>query len=252
VSASWNERKPAERSWKPDSGLDRSARSAEQDDAAGGRACRFTSDGALASIALRVQPRSRRIYAYLRWSSNGKTKEKFVREVNCDLRRENLVQAWIQAKSDRMVLASGSYDSWAGDDAVRAVMRANKGRDTGPELELRRSLYAQGMRYRVNYRHASIPRRSIDIAFVGSRVAVFVDGCYWHGCSEHYRPSRSNEKFWSDKITSNAARDRDTEQRLTAAGWRVVRFWEHHDMALASTEVAQILVSRLRSEIRSR
>lgn len=118
--------------------------------------------------------------------------------------------------------------SWASSPAVRNVMRANRGRDTKPELRLRRALHALGYRYRVDSRPLPSLNRRADLTFPGARVAVFVDGCYWHGCPEHYRqPVANGETYWAPKIAANRARDEDTNARLREAGWRVVRVWEH-------------------------
>lgn len=117
--------------------------------------------------------------------------------------------------------------SWASSVSTRAVMQSNRGKDTRPELALRRELHRRGLRYRVGYRPLETPRRTVDVAFTRRRVAVLVDGCYWHGCPEHYRPARTNARFWSTKITANRERDADTTARLVAAGWTVMRFWEH-------------------------
>lgn len=85
-------------------------------------------------------------------------------------------------------------------------------------------------------------RRTIDIAFPARRLAVFVDGCFWHGCLEHARPSRSNLDFWSPKIERNRARDQETQQHLEHAGWTVVRVWEHED----TVESVERVVARIR------
>jgi len=123
--------------------------------------------------------------------------------------------------------------------SVSAVMRANKPRDTKPELRLRRALHQRGHRFRVAFR---IPgtRRSIDIAYTRKRIAVFVDGCFWHGCPEHARPSRRNAAFWVSKIASNRSRDAETDELLRSEGWRVIRIWEHEELeaAIARIEVA--------------
>jgi len=108
-------------------------------------------------------------------------------------------------------------------------MIANRSRDTAPELALRRELYRRGLRYRVD---ASLPipglsRRRIDIAFLRQRVAVLVDGCFWHGCPVHGTTARTNSAYWTHKILTNRLRDVDTNARLAAAGWTVVRVWEH-------------------------
>ncbi|MBK8979624.1 MAG: very short patch repair endonuclease [Planctomycetes bacterium] len=99
-----------------------------------------------------------------------------------------------------------------------------KGRNTAPELLLRRLLWRRGVRYRLHYRtSAGRP----DLAFVGARIAVFIDGCFWHGCPEHYVPPRSSTEFWSTKLRGNVERDQRQTARLEAEGWTVLRFWEH-------------------------
>lgn len=111
----------------------------------------------------------------------------------------------------------------------RANMQANRSRDTRPELAVRRRLHALGHRYRVDVRPvASIPRRA-DVVFTRARVAVFIDGCYWHGCEEHAAIPQQNRDYWGPKIRGNMARDADTTTRLEQAGWTVLRFWEHED-----------------------
>lgn len=104
-----------------------------------------------------------------------------------------------------------------------------KGRDTGPELVVRRLLHARGHRYRVNHQPLDDRRRTVDIAFTRRRVAVMIDGCFWHACPEHYRPSTTRAEFWAVKIQGNAARDADTNGRLRDTGWTVLRFWEHEN-----------------------
>ncbi len=99
-----------------------------------------------------------------------------------------------------------------------------KSRDTGPESRLRKALWAEGLRYR---KHAQTPAGRPDVVFPGPRVAVFIDGCFWHGCPDHYVRPRSRTEFWSAKLLENC--DRDTRQtiHLEAEGWAVCRFWEH-------------------------
>ncbi|WP_204060648.1 DNA mismatch endonuclease Vsr [Microbispora corallina] len=135
-------------------------------------------------------------------------------------------------------------DSWASSPAVRTIMKANRGRDSKPELALRSAIHSLGLRYRVDSPPITELRRRADLVFVKAKVAVFVDGCYWHGCSEHYRPARQNEKFWSDKISKNQARDRDTDAKLARAGWLVIRVWEHEDTAEAAEHIAQTVRNR--------
>lgn len=120
----------------------------------------------------------------------------------------------------------------------RATMVANaRGRDTGPELALRRELWRRGLRYRVDWRLPGIPRRRADVAFPGERLLIFVDGCFWHGCELHSRATRSNASFWNDKIERNRERDRDTDRRMREAGWEVLRVWEHEDVEAAADKI---------------
>lgn len=117
-------------------------------------------------------------------------------------------------------------------------MQANKGRDTCPELAIRRLLHAGGFRYRVNIRPVQELRRTADIVFTRAKVAVFIDGCFWHGCPEHYQRPLANREYWDDKMLRNRARDAETESALTDNGWRVLRFWEH-ERAGAVVEIIQ-------------
>lgn len=115
----------------------------------------------------------------------------------------------------------------ASSGAARRVMQGNRRRDTRPELALRRALHARGYRYRVDRAPVASLRRRADMVFTRHRVAVFVDGCFWHGCPQHGTAPRTNTGYWSAKIARNVERDRDTDARLREAGWRVVRVWEH-------------------------
>jgi DNA mismatch endonuclease (patch repair protein) len=99
-----------------------------------------------------------------------------------------------------------------------------RGTNTRPEVLLRTALWGQGLRYRV---HAKTPVGRPDIVFPGSKVAVFIDGCFWHGCPDHYTRPGSREEFWVTKLTANTTRDRAQALALDAAGWRTVRVWEH-------------------------
>jgi DNA mismatch endonuclease (patch repair protein) len=129
--------------------------------------------------------------------------------------------------------------SWASSPGSRAVMRANRGRDTRPELALRSAVHALGLRYRVAGRPLPAVRRTADLVFPRAKVAVFLDGCFWHGCPEHHRKATgATAEFWVAKIDGNKQRDADTDQRLRDAGWDVVRVWEHEDPAQAAVRVA--------------
>lgn len=99
--------------------------------------------------------------------------------------------------------------------------------DTEPELAVRRLLYAAGLRYRLQRRVPGMARRTIDIAFPGPRIAVFLDGCFWHGCPEHATSPKANAAWWRTKLDKNMARDAETTAHLEAEGWIVLRFWEH-------------------------
>lgn len=248
----WRQQRPEDYAWKPQPGLDRKQRREEQDRAAGGRLARVVvlDDGrrAAASIALRVQPKGRRIYAYLRWFDRGKTNERYVGEATYDERERNLVQAWALARGRGMVgmtlereVARSDQRSWAKDAATRAVMQGNRGRDTKPEVALRKAAYALGLRYRVSIRPVPGVRRTADMVFTQAKVAVFLDGCYWHGCPDHHRPATTNAAFWEKKIRTNRERDAETNRLLADSGWRVVRVWEHEDPAEAAHRLAALV-----------
>lgn len=118
--------------------------------------------------------------------------------------------------------------SWASSPGVRERMQRQKTRDTVPELAVRRLLHAEGVRYRVDAAPLPGLRRRADVVFGPARVALFIDGCFWHGCPDHgTRATKSNSSYWSDKTLRNQIRDRDTDAKLTAAGWLPVRVWEH-------------------------
>lgn len=121
-------------------------------------------------------------------------------------------------------------------------MRSNKGRDTSLELAVRRRLHAAGFRYRVDF--APIPglRRRADIVFTRVRLAVFVDGCFWHGCPMHYTAPTINGDFWKTKVEANRSRDLDTNRRLAADGWTVCRYWEHQPVEEISESVAAMVI----------
>jgi DNA mismatch endonuclease (patch repair protein) len=117
-------------------------------------------------------------------------------------------------------------------------MQATRRRDTPAELALRRELHARGFRYRVDYPPLENIRRRADIVFTRAKVAVFCDGCWWHGCPQHRTWPKANAEWWREKIDANQRRDRDTDTRLAAAGWIVVRVWEHEDPVEAAERIA--------------
>ena len=124
-----------------------------------------------------------------------------------------------------------------------ANMKANRRTDTKPELALRHALHRLGYRYRKDYRLdlASGRRVRPDIAFTARKVAVFVDGCFWHACPEHGSKPKSNEWYWGPKLVKNVERDRGNDAALTLAGWTVVRLWEHVPLDEAVTTVITAL-----------
>jgi DNA mismatch endonuclease, patch repair protein len=120
-------------------------------------------------------------------------------------------------------------------------MQAQARRDTGCELALRSTLYAAGYRYRIHARVLPDLRREADLVFHRARVVVFVDGCFWHGCSRHKKPVKANAAWWQAKLARTMQRDRDTNAKLVNAGWSVVRVWEHSDPLVAALAIGQIL-----------
>ncbi|GGU87720.1 very short patch repair endonuclease [Streptomyces litmocidini] len=134
--------------------------------------------------------------------------------------------------------------SWASSAARRRNMQAIRSRDTKPEQIVRRLVHATGLRYRVAARPLPSLRRTADLVFRPAKVAVFIDGCYWHGCPDHYVPPKTNSGYWSDKVARNVARDRDTDQQLAAAGWLVLRFWEHEPSAACADKITASVRAR--------
>ena len=120
-------------------------------------------------------------------------------------------------------------------------MSRQASRDTLPELLLRRRLHARGLRYTVHRRPVAEVRRTADIVFSRVRVAVFVDGCFWHGCPQHATAPKTNAVWWSTKLARNVERDRETDALLADAGWSVVRVWEHEPPDDAATRVQAVI-----------
>ena len=123
-------------------------------------------------------------------------------------------------------------------------MQSNKSRDTKPEKALRSAVHALGLRYRVSAKPLAGLRRTADMVFPTAKVAVFLDGCFWHGCPQHHTVASANAKFWADKVEGNRTRDRDTDERLAQAGWVSVRVWEHEDPVEAADRVREIVRAR--------
>jgi DNA mismatch endonuclease, patch repair protein len=126
-----------------------------------------------------------------------------------------------------------------GSSARSANMRGIRRKDTAPERALRSEIHRRGLRYRVDFPIALEGHRAPrpDLVFTRRQVAVFVDGCFWHGCSEHSTNPRANASYWGPKIARNVERDREHDERLRAAGWTVVRVWEHEEVGNAADRV---------------
>jgi DNA mismatch endonuclease (patch repair protein) len=131
-------------------------------------------------------------------------------------------------------------------EEVSARMRRQRNRDTNPEVELRSALWQRGLRYRVDHRVDS-SRRRVDIAFTRQRVAVFVDGCFWHSCPAHRTVPKTNREWWVEKLAKNVKRDQETNLTLQGAGWKVIRIWEHEDLAEAADRIEREVRLRTRS-----
>lgn len=122
---------------------------------------------------------------------------------------------------------------------------------TDAEVALRREMHRIGLRYRVNYEVLKKPRRVADIAFPGRKIAIFVDGCFWHGCPEHATWPKRNTELWRQKIETNRLRDADTNERLRSIGWTVLRFWSHespYDSARVVADMVAMIDLKRRAE----
>jgi DNA mismatch endonuclease (patch repair protein) len=116
-------------------------------------------------------------------------------------------------------------------------MRRVRRQDTSSELELRRELHRRGLRYRVHSSVPEVPRVKPDVVFTKHRIAVFVDGCFWHCCPIHGTMPKGNREWWENKLRANVERDLRHEAALRRAGWTVVRIWEHEETEAAATRV---------------
>lgn len=128
--------------------------------------------------------------------------------------------------------------------AVSARMSRQASKDTAAELAVRRLLHAAGLRYRVEFPVPGMVRRRIDVAFTSVKVAVLIDGCFWHGCPQHATQPKSNAEWWRQKLDRNMARDAETTAHLVAAGWEVMRFWEHESAEDVALRVAAAVTRR--------
>lgn len=122
-------------------------------------------------------------------------------------------------------------------------MQSQRQRDTASEVALRSLLHRRGLRFRVHYPLPNLRRRA-DIAFPRLRIAVFVDGCFWHGCGEHGTWPKQNTDWWRQKIETNRRRDADTDARLADQDWKVIRIWEHEPVEIAAVAITDIVRER--------
>lgn len=123
-----------------------------------------------------------------------------------------------------------------------ARLAKQRRKDTTPELALRRALFAAGLRYRIDFPPLpEMRRRRADVVFSRARVAVFVDGCFWHSCPLHGSLPRANRAWWAAKLEANRARDAETDEFLATHGWVVLRYWEHCDPIAAAAEIAEVV-----------
>lgn len=157
-------------------------------------------------------------------------------------RRGSEAMAKRKALADKTKAGRGADYPHPTNAAVSAVMRANRKKDTGPELAVRKLLFARGYRYRVNFK-ITVEGLSVrpDIVFVGCKVAVFVDGCFWHGCPVHGNMPKANATYWSAKRERNRLRDEKVNRILKENGWLIVRIWEHVDPSTGLDVIAAAL-----------
>jgi DNA mismatch endonuclease (patch repair protein) len=124
------------------------------------------------------------------------------------------------------------------DEAATRIGKANRRTDTKPEVRLRAALHRRGLRFRKDFRiEAGEINARVDIVFSRAKVAVFVDGCFWHGCLDHQRIPLRNQQYWIPKLATNTERDRRVDEALAEAGWHVERVWEHEDPVIAAHSI---------------
>lgn len=131
--------------------------------------------------------------------------------------------------------------SWATSPAVRRTMQGNRSRDTLPELKLRSALHRAGLRYFVNHRPIKNLRCRADVVFPRRRLAIFIDGCFWHSCPQHGNAPSVNTEYWGPKLQGVIERDLRNTRTLTNAGWTVLRVWEHDAVDVSVARVMEAL-----------
>lgn len=134
--------------------------------------------------------------------------------------------------------------SWATSEAVRKTMLSNRSRDTRPEMTIRREVHRLGVRYAIDARPLPRLNRRADLVFRSAKVAVFVNGCFWHSCSLHGTQPKSNSHYWSEKLTRNHERDVETALLLKQAGWASITVWEHDDPTEAAVRIVTLVLDR--------
>lgn len=130
------------------------------------------------------------------------------------------------------------------DSATALRMQAQRQRDTRCEMNIRRELHKRGIRYRIDCRPIPNMRRRADIVIRSAKLAVFVDGCFWHGCPLHWKPPKQHSEWWEAKVAANIRRDKDTTALVEDAGWMVIRAWEHEDATIVAARIADVLYER--------
>lgn len=142
-------------------------------------------------------------------------------------------------------MTAPTYPSAPPSSAAVSERMSRLGRtDTAPELSLRRALHRRGLRYRVHQRVVPALRSRADIVFRPARIAVYVDGCFWHSCPVHGTLPKSNAEFWTAKLAANRRRDEATDEALRTAGWLSIRVWEHEDPDAAADRIEALVRSR--------
>jgi len=129
--------------------------------------------------------------------------------------------------------------------ATRNVMRANKRSNTQPELRIRKLVHAAGLRYRIDTKPEKDLNRRADIVFRQAKVAVFIHGCFWHGCPRHFKSPKTNKRFWETKIERNIQRDKETRNILRKRGWRVIEIWEHQSSESGARSIVRVVDERI-------
>jgi DNA mismatch endonuclease (patch repair protein) len=156
-----------------------------------------------------------------------------------------------EVETDGVATAQDPQRPVALSPAKAAAFSRQARRDTAPELAVRRELHRRGLRYRVDVAPLQGRRRTADVVFPKARVAVYVDGCFWHMCPEHSTLPKHNGEWWLAKLEANVRRDRETDAELTAAGWTVVRSWEHESASAAADRVQVAVQAALAAQARA-